>query len=172
MLIEVDNVVYGNVSSFPLEPLLFTQFYVGGLPADTMSGMMTMLDDDAQSFGGCVRRFTIDNRNVDLSHDVMMAYNVDLDGCPREASNSGSLGSSFEDSAEGSSVDSSSEQPTLRANVSCVENNIDTLYNGMEHSYTSSAIDGFFTRYMYKVSESIVMKYQLCDHFTFCSVMQ
>jgi len=152
IFIEVDDVMYSNITSFLSQMSSFTQFYVGGLPSDVMRGMMGLFDDDARPFGGCMRRFAIGDRNVNLSHDVIMVYNVDLDGCPIGASNSRSRTSSFEESAEGSGIDSLSGDRSQQTNISCMDNNIDTLYNGMDHSYTDSAIDHFFSRYLYKVS--------------------
>ena len=150
LFVDVDNVMFGGETSFPLRAFDFTQFYVGGLPSKVMSDIVAVLDDDARSFGGCMRRFTIDSREMNLLHDVIMAYNVDLDGCPVGASNSQAITSRAEESADGSAFGS----VPLPANVSCVDNNIETLYKGMNNSYTDSTISGFFTRYLYRVSNT------------------
>ncbi|XP_076812806.1 usherin-like isoform X3 [Clavelina lepadiformis] len=152
----------GNVSDFAFGETTFDlnrDFYIGGVPFERLNALIAVLEDDARSFGGCMRDFAINGRNVDFIRDSVFALNVDLDGCPKGAHNSPQYPGAASGDGSGDTLEYPSESYhsplLLRNNGSCQENPIDVLYDGKKRGYLDRKLeDDIFTRFLFKVVSS------------------
>ena len=133
--------------------------YLGGYPL--LSELVHLLDDDSQSFGGCMRMFRFNDVTLDLVDDVRDARLVDLDGCPSsdhddviiEQEDDVIVESSVESSVSYSGMESVTTAATVVArneSFVCGEYPVVKVYEGGEKSFVDD-VGSMFTRMLYKV---------------------
>nr|XP_018671138.2 usherin isoform X1 [Ciona intestinalis] len=132
---------------------LSTGLFVGGAPVQVLKELVTKIDEGARSYGGCIRNLEVDGRRINLSRDVTLAVNVDLDGCPIKDADTSILIPDILN--EGSGLPQPINSTLSQNSSQCIETSITLVHTGMGHQYTDTELNhSVFTRYLYKVASA------------------